>query len=363
MRVLMLYRPRLPGQRAQALQTVHMADALARAGHTVTVLADRGDAPVTPAAALARFGLAAHPRLDLRVAPIRQRGLAGLWFRRELARWWALEPGLVYARDLRRLVEAVRRHGPRHRVVLEVHGQGASAGQDGVSDAVLELECAAAECADVVVANCEGTAEAWRGAHGVAARVSHNGTAAQRVRAAAESDGVVRVVGSLRSYKGWSTLLSAAAGPGLGGPLELVGGHSSELSARLPAAVRVRPPVAHHAVPDLLARSAVLLLPLADNRFGRTLTSPLKLWDYLATATPLVLPELPAIRRALACVGTTADAHFYRPGAVHSLRAAVQAALCAPRRAPVLRSWDDRVAELRGIFNGSCPSAPSPSAP
>jgi len=350
----MLYRPRLPGQRAQALQTVHMADALARRGHVVTVLADRGDAPHTVAAALARVGLSESPRLQLRIAPIGQRGLAGMWFRYALAKWWKGPPGVVYARDLRRLTEAVQRHGTRHQVVLEVHGQGASAGQDNVKNGVLEIEAAAAAVADVVVANCEGTAEAWRQAHGLTGvKVAHNATASARLRGPVPSDGVVRVVGSLRSYKGWTGVLSAADGPGLRAPLEIVGGSVRQLPGPLPAGVTVRPPAPHHAIPDLLARSAALLLPLDDNRFGRELTSPLKLWDYLATATPLVLPDLPSIHRALAAVAADAlSAAWYIPGHPESLRAAVDLAVCAPRRPPVLRTWDDRVAELGQVLDG-----------
>ena len=360
MRVLMLYRPRLPGQRAQALQTVHMAQALARAGHTVTLLADRGDEPATPAAALARFGLSPCATLDLRIAPIRQRGLAGLWFRRELSRWWSGPPGVVYARDLRRLVQALGVSDAavdgsdkrRHRVIVEVHGQGAQAGEAVADESVLAIESAAARAADALVANCEGTAAAWRAAHGVGALVvSHNATSPQRMRGPTPSDGVVRVVGSLRSYKGWSTVWAAAKMLSL--PLELVGGRADELADPPPPGVSLRPPVPHHAVPDLLARSAVLLLPLANNRFGRELTSPLKLWDYLATATPLVLPELPSVQRALACVGTKADAHFYTPGQPQSLCAAVAAAAESPRRRPVVRSWDERVGELMCVLTGN----------
>ena len=121
MRVLHLYRPRLPSLRAQAIQVVHACHALARLGHEVTLIADRGTADATPVSVLAAFGLTPVDGFDIRIAPIRHSGLGGMWFRRVLARWWGGPPGVVLARDKRRLCAAVERHGKRHRIVLESH--------------------------------------------------------------------------------------------------------------------------------------------------------------------------------------------------------------------------------------------------
>ena len=353
MRVLHLYRPQLPGQRAQAIQVLHTCHALAARGHRVTLLADRGDAPATPQRALAALGLEPSPHLDLRIAPIRQRGLAGLWFRAELARWWGGTPGVVLARDKRRLQAALRSHGGRHRVVLETHeldsGLIADAGEDPAEARAVE-RALLSQC-DALVANCLGTLEAWRQAHGAALpalqRVAHNATAATRSRPAHPApDRVVRCVGSLRSFKGFADVLAAA--PTLPLPLELVGGHADELERSPTAGVRIRGAVPFPEVPDLLARSAVLLLPLADNRFGRSLTNPLKLWDYLATAAPIVAPALPTIDEVIQTTGATL--HRYQPGDGPSLVAAVLSALAAPPRAPILRTWDDRASELEELF-------------
>ena len=43
MRLLHLYRPRLPGLRAQAIQVVHTCRALSEQGFSVTLLADSSD--------------------------------------------------------------------------------------------------------------------------------------------------------------------------------------------------------------------------------------------------------------------------------------------------------------------------------
>ena len=119
MRIFHLYRPRLPSLRAQAIQVLHACHALAARGHTVTLLADRAGTG-RPEEALEVMGLQPVEGLDLRIAPTAQSGLAGLWFRASLARWWTGAPGLVLARDKRRLQAAMKLLKPnRHRLLLD----------------------------------------------------------------------------------------------------------------------------------------------------------------------------------------------------------------------------------------------------
>ena len=150
-RMLMLYRPVLPGQRAQTIQVLHMARAFAECGVEVTVLANRHDASSTVDAALDALGLTSCPRLRVQMAPSRQRGIAGAWFRLQVRRWSRGAPGVIYARDLRRLVEASGVWGTRHRVVLEVHGR--TSGDVDAPLEALETERAALRLAHSVVAN------------------------------------------------------------------------------------------------------------------------------------------------------------------------------------------------------------------
>lgn len=349
--MLFLVRPRLPGQAAACLQTVHAAHALAQLGVEVTIFADRGDSPATPGAALARFGLAPVPSLHLHIAPVRQRGLAGLWFRRAVARWWAGPPGVILARDLHRLHDCVARLGAgRHRVVVEVHGR-ASVWDPAGPQPCVGAERAVMAMADGVVANCEGTLSAWRadGAlpDALPAVVAHNATSPARQRQGVVSDGIVRAVGSLRAYKGWA-VLDAVAGVA---PVEVVGEGGAASVGPVDPRVRMLPPVPHHAVPDLLARSAALVLPLADNPFGRHLTSPLKLWDYLATDVPLLLPDLPSVRAALARVGAPSYGIAWWTDA-SSLAASVGRILDQRGRAPVVRTWTTRRDELLPVLFG-----------
>ena len=126
-----------------------------------------------------------------------------------------------------------------------------------------------------------------------------------------------------------------------------MGGTDAE-RAQLPSTVRCRPPVPYAAVPDLLASAAVLVLPLADNCFGQSLSSPLKLWDYLATARPIVAADVASIHEIAGMTGTRL--HLYTPGQPMALVHAARAAMQAPPLAPVVRSWAQRAEELAGFF-------------
>lgn len=364
MRILHLYRPRLPGQRAQAIQVVHACEAFARRGHTVTLLADRGEGDLAEcvfAEAATPFGLTLPEGFELQIAPTAHPGLAGLWFRAGVARWWWGPPGgVVYARDKRRLRELLRFAAAtgsrgRHRVVLEAHeldqALAAEGGRPTADIAALERDVLSG--IDALVTNCGGTMRAWEVAWGprlpAARRVVHNATAPSRRReAVAEPEPVVRCVGGLRRYKGPDLLRLAAAT--LPFPVELVGGEEAERSAvgEGPGGLRLRPPVAFTAVPDLLARSRVLVLPLKDNLFGRELTSPLKLWDYLATAVPIVAPDLPTVREIAALTG--AQLHTHRPGDPIDLARAIMQAWSASPRSPTLRSWGERATEIEALL-------------
>jgi glycosyltransferase involved in cell wall biosynthesis len=352
MRVLHLYRPRLPGQRAQAIQVLHTCEALTRRGHQVTLLADRGEKPATAQEALRQLGLEPVDDLDLRIAPLDQSGLAGVWFRRELGRWWRGPPGVILARDKRRLDDALGTHGPRHRLILETHELDSALAADRGEDpgSMRALEARVASASHALVANCGGTLSAWEAAHESLPdrrRVSHNACSPSRTRpGSTQRDPVIRVLGSARNFKGVSQLLAMASSLAL--PVEWIGSREDEVPANAPDRVRFLPPLPYPEVPDLLARSQVLLLPLQDNRFGRSLTSPLKLWDYLATGTPIVAPDLPSVQEIKDL--SQAPMHLYRPGDEAGLLKAIEHARLAPLRQPFLRTWDARAAELEDLF-------------
>jgi len=353
MRVLHLYRPRLPGLRAQTIQVVHTCHALAQAGFEVTLLADSA-APTSAAEALDLLGLQPHPALHLHLCPIQNLPAAGLWFRGQVLKWWVGAPGVVLARDKRRLLQALRFLPKRHRIVLETHElDSALAAESGhASIAIQELEIQALARADALVANCGGTLAAWQAAYPdqlpACTSVIHNATAPDRMRAhQPPSAPVLRYVGSLRSYKGLNQLVAYV--DALPAPLEFIGGTEDE-RAVLPESIQARAPVPYREVPDLLASASVLLLPLSDNLFGRALTSPLKLWDYLATGTPIVAADLPSVREILTQAG--AEVRLYPPDDPDALIQAIEKALLDPPRNPSVRTWEDRATDLTPVLRG-----------
>lgn len=350
----MLYRPRLPSTRAQAIQVLHAAHALAERGHLVTVLADRGEGDATPEGVLREMGLPRCDGLDLRVAPTTWRPGASAWFRWNLARW---EGDVVLARA-KRYVPLVPTRVP---VVLEVHEVDSLQAQEAGRpvDAHLALERTALARASGVIANCEGTLAALQRVHAVPRSiVVHNATRPDRaIRPAPTSPRTVLWAGSPHHDKGLRTVLASVTSWPSDVALCLLGGAPADVALpgsvlssgaadpHAPVSVRTVPPVAPAEVPRHLASASVLLLSLADDLFGRELTSPLKLWDYLATPLPIVAPELPSVLRV---VGE--DAVYYRAGDPASLAEAVRRALDAPWRPPRLRTWADRAAEVEAFL-------------
>jgi glycosyltransferase involved in cell wall biosynthesis len=356
-RILHLYRPRVPDSRAQSVQVVHTCHALAARGHHVTLLADRARGALAtsdPVRALAWYGLDRPPTFDLRVAPTAWPPLAGLWFRAQLSAW---RGDVVYARA-KRYVASIRADVP---VVLEAHELDSALAEERGADPrpMRALEERVFARVAGVVANCGGTLAALEAAHRLPPyrTVIHNATRADRAVARVGAGGprgpadphapepLVGWTGSARAYKGVATVLASLPRWPEGVSLELVGDTLPDAPSAAAARLRARGPVPYGELPAHLARYHALLLPLDDGLFGRALTSPLKLWDYLATGIPIVAADLPTVREI------AGDRPFYwTPGDPDSLAGAVGRALAAGASPPLLRTWDDRAADVEAFL-------------
>ncbi|GDX79637.1 hypothetical protein LBMAG42_14480 [Deltaproteobacteria bacterium] len=335
--------------RAQVLQVVHTCHALAARGHEVTLLANPAkDAEVEAGPLLEAWGLPPISTFHLEIAPTRWSPGAGLWFRWKLGSWCDASPrdSVVYVREAKYLAVV----GERPRVVYEAHClERQRAAEEGEEAGVVEaMERAVLARSAAVVSNSGGTLAALEAAYGpdgglpAIRRVIHNATRWDRVIDGEPVDPpVIAYTGSARAYKGVAALVEAmAAMPEV--TLELIGGVPE---GPMPPNVRAVPTVPYSELPARLARCRALVLPLEDNSFGRQFTSPLKLWDYLATGIPIVAADLPTVREIAGELP-----FYYPPGSASGLRSAVAAALASGPRPRRIRTWDDRALEVEAVL-------------
>lgn len=124
--------------------------------------------------------------------------------------------------------------------------------------------------------------------------------------AADATEGPVTYLGNFHPWKGVDILVRAAAcEPAL--RLTLVGGNGQS-RARIEALahatgvwerVRFVGPVLPPERWRYLAEASVCALPLTRSSYGTSFTSPLKLFEYMAAARPIVASDLPALREVL----------------------------------------------------------------
>lgn len=353
LRVLHLYRPTLPSTRAQSIQVLGSCHGLAKRGCEVLLLADpppTGPIP-EPEEALAFYGLEPVDGLDLRIAPAHGGSARSLWFRKHALGWVALsmwkhpQRSVILGRAKRYIDEYLTLPwGPP--VVLEAHEVDSRAAPPAEAAAAARLERRLLLQVQGLVTNCEGTLRLLEETHPGTlprnTRVVHNATASNRVRnLRPQAQKVVGYAGSLRALKAVPTLIDAARRLPEGWVLEVLGGTESERAALhpLPPRIRLLGELPHAAVPDLISRWHCAVVSLDDDLFGRHLSNPLKVWDYLAVGVPIVAPELPSLREVLDDRST-----WYIPGDSASLADAIGRSPALGVR--LLRSWEQRADEL-----------------
>lgn len=367
LRVLVLYRPKLPSRRAQSIQVLGTAHALAELGCRVTVIADVPDSGQGHKRrdVLNFYQLSETPNLDLKLPKAEHKTLSGLWFRWQVLRW--LYQSVVYQPE--RSVILARSKGYADELmsipfgpplVLEAHEVDSALARERGDNAAAfaRVEARLLKVAEGVVTNTAGTLEGLEAGHPglmVANRkVVYNATNPRRVRQHRPgARHVVGYAGSLKTYKGLSTVLEAAKFLGPGVEIELIGGTQEELNALgpLPQNVRWTGPVPYHKVPDVLQRWHAALLPLDADLFGEKLCNPLKLWDYRAVGLPLIAADVGSLHEVI----EPEQAQWYPPGDPKALAQAIHNSLGPPTRAKKrsLRSWRTRALELLPVLEAA----------
>ncbi len=152
--------------------------------------------------------------------------------------------------------------------------------------------------------------------------------------------GLLVYAGGLADWKGVDTMLKALALVPQA-RLEILGGREnspdwqriSELAARLGLGQRLsmRPQASQARVRQLLARGALAIWPGSGRqRQAAEFTSPLKLFEYLASGCPVVAPDLPSAR---AIVNPGEHALLFQPDNAPDLARAMGALLADPELA------------------------------
>jgi glycosyltransferase involved in cell wall biosynthesis len=390
--IVILADVRFPLERANGVQILKTAAALARSGSRVRLLVRRSD-PRPTAEVLALFGLQPHPCLEVRrLGVLHRRGSYVLPRASFLARAAAAglaarrRGAIVFTRDLQLadLLLRVPAAGPGA-VVYEAHAveeilyteRGALYGTAEKADAGKAARIARREQrvwkrAGGFVTTTAGIRDAFAERHGARARVRviPNGcdlpTACAFPGLAAERPPRVLYAGQLYPWKGADVLVEAmTAVPAA--RLVILGGIDGEADTR-----RIRSLVERHGlrdrtempglvpqarVADELARAAVVVAPFLRAGMTERHTSPLKVFEAMAAGRPIVASDLPSSREVLR---DGENALLVPPGDAAALAAALRRVLSEPDLAGRLAqaawdeaprySWDARARALRELF-------------
>jgi glycosyltransferase involved in cell wall biosynthesis len=379
---------RLPLERANGIQTMETCHALAERGHEVRLIA-RPDTFKPPRDPYEYYGLPRTPGLTIEQAPV-----AGPQFARRVgylsfALGRALGTGrtdVLFTRDLGVAALLARiPEGLRPPLVYESHGYAPDVAVE-LPNLIATATLASRRKVSRLAAHEEVV---WRQARGYVTitqaladlLVDRFGP---RENLAVVPDGVrlapgrhwqpppigdapiVGYAGHLYAWKGVDVLLEAVARvPSV--KVLIAGGHEAEpdlqrvreraqalgIAARAEFAGLVPPA----AVPGMLARATILVLPNLPTAISTRFTSPLKVFEYMAAGRVIVASDLPAIREVMR---DGVNGLLVRAGDAHALAAAIERALADPVLAERLAraafdgapaySWTRRAERLEAVL-------------
>jgi len=401
LRIVLVQLFELPSAMAHAIQIVCTAEALARRGHEVVLHAKPGRAGGSPLeAAETILGRALPPGLTVEALPFRHKGLAGLDYRRRLATHVLRAAGrtVFYARGRRQAVAVLRiRRALRKRtpLVYEFHNvehvvQRESGRERRAADTFLEERRIARE-ADGLTAISEPLADDVAELFDVARpTIVADGVDLERFRGIADpfssdaftpdalkKDGWARIVyaGSLYPHKGVEGLVHMLCELPEHVRLTIVGGNPPKELDRLRALavdLAVAPRIAFTGqrtppqVADELAKADLIVLPAAAESRSQRYTSPLKLFEAMATGAPIVAAPSASLTSILRDGET---AFVATSGAPADLAAAVLRALDAgparaigraARDAAEAYGWSQRAERIEAVLRPLMDSSSRP---
>jgi glycosyltransferase involved in cell wall biosynthesis len=332
-RILYLAGIRFPLERANGIQSMETCYALAQRGHDVTLVV-RPDTETPPRDPFAFHGLATHSKLHIEVVPVtgpplaRRAGYLTFAIGRSIG---TTRQDVVFTRDLAlaSLLVALPR-ALRAPVVYEAHTIAAEA-----AEARPNLLTGAAAASPAKLRRLEARdRRVWRGADGYVTitdglrrelerrfgprpriavipdgvRVANDAEQHPTVTRASSGTFTIGYAGHLYPWKGVDLIVEALAAMPDARAL-IVGGHDREpdlarvkaFARELDCASRITftgliPP---SEVADRLREADVLVLPNPRSAISDAHTSPLKLFEYMASGRPIVASDLASIQEVL----------------------------------------------------------------
>ena len=391
MKILYLADIRFPMERANGIQTVETSHALARRGVEVELVVRRSDRR-SDEDCLAFFGLAPHPCLRLR--RVGAPGRAGFFGAVVPTLLGTTREDVVFTRDLLLAEVAVSMADApllyeAHTVAAVFAEERARLYRSGNPPSARKLarldarEARVCRGASGVITITSALLEALEARHGPIrrARVVRDGSRVPETPPEpppSEGPKAIYYIGQLYPWKGVDVLVRAMTRV-RNATLVVVGGLPPEpdldrvraLADELDLGDRVRftgflPP------PELEAerrKASVFVLPNLESTTSRLYTSPLKLFEAMASGRPVVASDLPAIREVLTHEN---NALLVPPGNPEALAAALERLLAEPALASRLAvrafddvraySWDRRAAEIEALARELCrPSEMEPT--
>lgn len=381
MRILYLADIRFPMERANGIQTVETCHGLARRGVEVELFVRRSD-DRSDEACLHFFGLEPHPKLRLR--RVRAPGRLGFLARVAPSLLGADRADVVYTRDL--LLADLATRVTKGALVYEAHTVSAVFAEERAKlyDNVEPPSAAKLARLDArerrVWRRASGTVaitaaldDALKRRHGERgpSLVSPDGCHVPAVMPPQSAGRKVYYIGQLYPWKGVDVLIRAMAHVD-DAELVVVGGlppepdleRAKKLAAELSLDEKVRfrgfvPP------PELEAErrdAAVFVIPNLDSTTARLFTSPLKLFEAMASGRPIVASDLPSIGEVLtddvnALLVPPGDAAALGAAITRLLDDAVLGARLAARAFDDVQaySWDRRAENVERFCRGLVP--------
>lgn len=273
----------------------------------------------------------------------------------------ATTPDVVYVRHLKLADLLLRSKKIIPPLVYEAHEVFSDTANIKTRKLVLAIERLVVQGAAGVVCNSAATAARLQALYGPINRLTviPNGVAkppSLPTKPWGECQRHIVYSGSFFGWKGVDDLITAAENLD-GFKITLVGGDSSQverLKARLPtrgAEISLIPRVSHTEVMSILANSCIAVLPNRPDP-DSAFTSPIKLFEYMATGCAVVAADLPSIREIIG----PQDAYWFRPGDAEDLAARIKDATRSPidaaeigdrlREKSKLYSWEARAERL-----------------